>query len=163
MSSITSVESPREGRRVRPRYDKRETRAAFAFLSPWVVGFLVFTAGPMIWSLVLSFTNYNLVDSPKNVGFKNYRRMFDDPRVHTALANTFIYAILFVPLAIIVALVLAMLLNRLTRGTGFFRTAFYLPVMTPAVAVAVLFSLLLNGNYGLLNKVLAVGGIHRPP
>src|ERR1700712_1488781 len=151
MPSISRVEPPAE-ERVRTRYDKRETRAAFAFLSPWIIGFSVFTAGPMIWSLVLSFTNYNLVDSPKSVGFKNYRRMFDDPRVHTALANTFIYAILFVPLAVIVALVLAMLLNRLTRGASFFRTAFYLPVMTPAVAVAVLFSLLLNGNFGLVNK-----------
>ncbi len=162
MSSINAVDSPAQGRRVRPKYDKRETRAAFAFLSPWIIGFLVFTAGPMIWSLVLSFTNYNLVDSPKNVGFKNYRRMFDDPRVHTALANTFIYALLFVPLAIIVALVLAMLLNRLTKGVGFFRTAFYLPVMTPAVAVAVLFSLLLNGDYGLINKALALIGIQGP-
>src|ERR1700712_5724386 len=161
MPSISRVEPPAE-ERVRPRYDKRETRAAFAFLSPWIIGFLVFTAGPMIWSLVLSFTNYNLVDTPKNMGFRNYQRMFDDPRVHTALANTFIYALMFVPLAIIVALALAMLLNRVTAGAGFFRTVFYLPVMTPAVAVAVLFSLLLNGNYGLLNKVLGLVGIHGP-
>jgi multiple sugar transport system permease protein len=144
------------------KYDARETRAAFGFLAPWIIGFLVFTFAPMIWSLVLSFTNYNLVDKPKNVGFKNYQRMFDDARVHTALANTFFYAVLFVPLAIIVALALAMMLNRLTSGTAFFRTVFYLPVMTPAVAVAVLFSLLLNGNYGLLNKVLALVGIHGP-
>ena len=144
------------------KYDARETRAAFAFLAPWIVGFLVFTFAPMIWSLVLSFTNYNLVDKPKNVGFKNYQRMFDDARVHTALGNTFLYAVLFVPLAIVVALGLAMMLNRLTAGTSFFRTVFYLPVMTPAVAVAVLFSLLLNGNYGLLNKVLALVGIHGP-
>ena len=161
MASISRVKSP-VAERVRPRYDKRETRAAFAFLSPWIIGFLVFTAGPMIWSLVLSFTNYNLVDSPKTVGFRNYKRMFDDPRVHTALANTFVYAILFVPLAIIVALVLAMLLNRLTKGAGFFRTAFYLPVMTPAVAVAVLFALLLNGDYGLINRALALIGIQGP-
>ncbi len=144
------------------RYDARETRAAFAFLSPWIVGFLVFTFGPMIWSLLLSFTNYNLVDSPKNVGLKNYRRMFDDPRVHVALGNTFFYAVLFVPLALAVALALALMLNRLIKGAGFFRTAFYLPVMTPAVAVAVLFSLLLNGNYGLINKVLGLVGIQGP-
>ena len=164
-----AAENSRPARRRRPwrrgpaeKYDARETRAAFAFLAPWIVGFLVFTFGPMIWSLVLSFTNYNLVDPPKNVGFKNYQRMFDDPRVHTALANTFFYAVLFVPLAIVVALALAMMLNRLTAGTAFFRTVFYLPVMTPAVAVAVLFSLLLNGNYGLLNKVLGLVGINGP-
>src|SRR3954462_7602043 len=125
---------------------RHELKWALVFLSPWIIGFLVFTAGPMIWSLLLSFTNYNLVDSPKKVGFKNYQRMFEDPRVHTALANTFIYAIMFVPLAIVVALALAMMLNRLTSGAGFFRTVFYMPVMTPAVAVAVLFSLMLNGN-----------------
>ncbi len=149
-------------RRAGRRYDPRETRAAYAFLSPWIIGFLVFTFGPMVWSLVLSFTNYNLVDTPKNVGFKNYQRMFDDPRVHTALGNTFFYAVLYVPIAIAVALGLAMMLNRLTAGSGFFRTVFYLPVMTPAVAVAVLFSLLLNGNYGLVNKVLALVGINGP-
>ena len=160
--SVINRAAARAEDRTRPRYDKRETLAAFAFLSPWIIGFLVFTAGPMVWSLVLSFTNYNLVDTPKNVGFRNYQRMFDDPRVHTALANTFIYALMFVPLAIIVALALAMLLNRVTAGAGFFRTVFYLPVMTPAVAVAVLFSLLLNGNYGLINKVLALVGVQGP-
>jgi len=144
------------------KYDARETRAAYAFLSPWIIGLLIFILGPMIWSLVLSFTNYNLVDKPKNVGFRNYERMFDDPRVHTALMNTFIYAVMFVPLAIGFALFLAMLLNRLTSGAGFFRTTYYLPVMTPAVAVAVLFSLLLNGNYGLINKALALLGIQGP-
>ena len=153
---------PRRRSRPRQQYDARETWAALGFLAPWIIGFLVFTFLPMIWSLVLSFTNYNLVDTPRNVGFKNYQRMFDDARVHTALSNTFFYAVLFVPLAVAVALALAMMLNRLTAGTGFFRTVFYLPVMTPAVAVAVLFSLLLNGNYGLLNKVLALVGISGP-
>jgi len=131
-------------------------------LSPWIIGLLVFILGPMIWSLYLSFTSYNLVDPPKGVGFRNYQRMFEDPRVHTALANTFIYAIMFVPLAIVFSLSLAMLLNRLFSGVGFFRTTYYLPVMTPAVAVAVLFSLLLNGNYGLVNKALALIGIQGP-
>jgi multiple sugar transport system permease protein len=144
------------------RYDRTQTRAAYAFLSPWIVGLFVFILGPMVWSLYLSFTSYNLVDSPKAVGFRNYQRMFDDPRVHAALANTFVYAVMFVPLAIAFSLILAMLLNRLTSGGGFFRTVYYLPVMTPAVAVAVLFSLLLNGNYGLVNKALALIGIQGP-
>ncbi|HVX42803.1 MAG TPA: sugar ABC transporter permease [Mycobacteriales bacterium] len=143
-------------------YDKRETRAAFSFLAPWLVGFVVFTAGPMVWSFVLSFTDYDLVDRPNSVGFANYKRVFDDPRAHTALFNTFIYTALFVPLAIAFALFLAMLLNRLTVGTGFFRTVYYLPVMAPAVAVAVLFSLLLNGNYGLVDRALSKVGIPGP-
>ncbi|GGL97159.1 carbohydrate ABC transporter permease [Nakamurella endophytica] len=147
----------------RRKYDPRETRAAFAFLTPWIIGFLVFTLGPMIWSLYLSLTRYNLVDSPQFVGLKNYKRMLgEDPRVATALFNTFVYAVLYVPLAIVVALGLAMLLDRVTRGAGFFRTAYYLPVMTPGVAVAVMFSLLLNGNYGLVNRALSVIGIQGP-
>lgn len=161
MSSLISTRQRRSGQR-RQRYDARETRAAFSFLSPWIIGFLIFILGPMIWSLFLSFTSFNLVDSPKQIGLKNYQRMFEDPRVHTALANTFIYAVLFVPLAIIVSLFLAILLNRLTSGAGFFRTVYYLPVMTPGVAVAVLFSLLLNGNFGLINKALSLFGIQGP-
>jgi multiple sugar transport system permease protein len=143
-------------------YDKHEARAAYGFLAPWLVGFVVFTAGPMVWSLVLSFTDYNLIDQPNSVGFDNYQRVFDDPRAHTALMNTFIYTVMFVPLAIAFALFLAMLLNRLTFGTGFFRTVYYMPVMAPAVAVAVLFSLLLNGNYGLVDKTLGKIGIPGP-
>ena len=152
----------RSGPRRRSPYDKHETRAAWGFLSPWVIGLMVFIVGPMIWSLYLSFTNYNLVDSPEVVGFRNYERMFDDPRVRTALTNTFVYALMYVPLAIVFGLFLASLLNRLTRGAGSFRTIYYLPVMTPAVAVAVLFSLMLNGNYGLINKALALIGIQGP-
>ena len=157
----TAARRPSAPRRAR-RYDPREMRAGLTFLSPWIIGFLVFILGPMIWSLVLSFTKYNLVDPPKNIGLDNYKRMFDDPRVHTALANTFIYTAMYVPLAIIFALFLASLLNRLTSGSGLFRTVYYLPVMTPAVAVAVLFSLMLNGNYGLINKALALIGIQGP-
>lgn len=162
-SGLTLGESGSAKRRFTgKRYDPRETRAAFAFLSPWIIGFLVFILGPMIWSLVLSFTNYNMVDSAANVGFKNYVRLFSDQRARTALANTFIYAVMYVPLAIVVSLGLAMLLSRLARGSGIFRTIYYLPVMTPGVAVAVLFSLLLNGSYGLINKALALFGINGP-
>jgi multiple sugar transport system permease protein len=150
------------GRRGSSRFDKREVRAAVLFISPWIVGFCVFTLGPMIWSLYLSFTKYTLISPPEFTGFRNYQRMISDPKVATALANTFIYAVLFVPCAIVVSLGLAMLLNRLSKGAGFFRTVYYLPVMTPGVAVAVLFSLLLNGNYGLINEGLALIGIQGP-
>ena len=162
MARTSTVARAGSGPRRRASYDSHETRAAWGFLSPWVIGLLVFILGPMIWSLYLSFTNYNLVDSPEVVGFRNYQRMFDDPRVHIALTNTFIYAVMYVPLAIVFGLFLASLLNRLTRGAGAFRTLYYLPVMTPAVAVAVLFSLMLNGNYGLINKALALIGIQGP-
>lgn len=148
---------PRPRRRMRS-----ETRAALLFLSPWIVGFVIFTAVPMGTSLYLSLTDYSLIDAPTFVGFRNYQRMLDDPKVLLSLTNTFIYALLFVPLAIAVALGLAMILDRLSRGAGFFRTLYYLPVIAPGVAVAVLFSLLLGGDYGLVNRGLALVGIDGP-
>lgn len=116
----------------------------------------------MGWSLYLSFTKYELVTPPTVIGWENYRRMMADPQVATALKNTFIYAAMYVPTAILVSLGLALLLSRMMRAAGFFRTVYYLPVMTPGVAVAVLFSLLLNGNYGLINRALALVGIEGP-
>jgi multiple sugar transport system permease protein len=140
----------------------RETRAALLFIAPWIIGFLVFTAGPMLVSLVLSFTDYSLVGQTHSVGVDNYRQLVEDPRVRQSLANTFVYAALFVPVGTVVAMGLAMLLSGVGRASGFFRTAFYLPEMTPAVAAAALFLLLLNGQTGLVNTVLGWFGIDGP-
>jgi multiple sugar transport system permease protein len=140
----------------------REIRAAYGFISLWIVGFLVFTLGPMIASLVLSFTDYNAIDTPEGVGVANYRELVADPKVAKALGNTLIYAAMYVPTAMVVALILAMVLNRVGRASGFFRTVFYLPVMTPTVAVGALFLLLLNGQEGLLNRTLRLIGITGP-
>ena len=141
---------------------RREARAAYLFIAPWIIGFLVFTAGPMLASLWLSFTDYSLVDQAHPVGLDNYRQLLDDPRVATSLGNTFVYAALFVPIGTIVALGLAMLLSKVGRASGFFRTVFYLPVMTPAVAAGAMFLLLLNGQRGLVNEVLGWFGITGP-
>jgi multiple sugar transport system permease protein len=141
---------------------RRESRAAYLFLSPWIIGFLIFTAGPMVVSLVLSFTDYQLVGPSHGVGTANYRELAADPRIAKSLLNTFVYAAMFVPLGTVVALGLAMLLLRVGRAAGFFRTAFYLPVMTPAVAAAAMFLLLLNGQRGLVNEVLSWVGITGP-
>jgi multiple sugar transport system permease protein len=141
---------------------RRESRAALGFISPWILGFLLFTAGPMVASLVLSFTDYSLVGSAHGVGTANYQELLSDPRVRTSLANTFVYALMYVPLGTAVALGLALLLQRVGRAAGFFRTAFYLPVMTPAVAAGAMFLLLLNGQRGLVNQVLGWFGIQGP-
>ena len=141
---------------------RRESRAAYVFIAPWIVGFVVFTAGPMVASLWLSFTDYSLVEPGHAVGAANYQQLLDDPRVGKSLANTFVYAALFVPLGTVVALGLAMLLHRVGRAAGFFRTVFYLPVMTPAVAAGAMFLLLLNGQRGLVNQVLGWFGISGP-
>jgi multiple sugar transport system permease protein len=139
-----------------------ETRGGWWFIAPWIVGFLVFTAGPMVVSLFLSFTDYSLVGQSHTVGLENYRNLVQDPRVRTSLANTFTYAAMFVPLGTALALGLAMLLQRVGRLAGLFRTAFYLPVMTPAVAAGAMFLLLLNGQRGLVNEVLGWVGIDGP-
>jgi multiple sugar transport system permease protein len=142
---------------------RRETRAALGFLSPWLIGFAVFMAGPMVASLVLSFTDYDVLTSTDFVGGENYRQLLADPRVRTSIANTLIYTALHVPVTMVVALALAMLLARVgRRSAGFFRTLFYLPTITPKVAVGVLFLLLFNGQVGLVNETLGRAGITGP-
>jgi multiple sugar transport system permease protein len=150
-------------KRVREQYNKREARAGFLFISPWLLGFLVFTLGAMIYSLVISFSHYQLAtNTARPAGFANYEALFEDPKVFLALGNTLYYAVMAVPLEIAFALFLAMLLNRVGRGAGVFRTIYYLPKMTPAVATASVFLLLLNGNQGAINKGLALFGIQGP-
>jgi len=148
----------------RPRkYNRREALAGYLFISPWIVGFLIFTAGTMIYSLVISFSHYNLATNVmRPAGFDNYKGLMEDPRVASSLGNTLFYAVLAVPFEICVALMLAMLLNRVSRGAGFFRTVYYLPKMTPMVATAAVFLLLLNGNTGAINQGLRLIGVSGP-
>lgn len=149
--------------KVKVHYNKREAIAGYLFISPWIIGFLVFTAGAMFYSLYISFSNYNLAtNTARPVGITNYANLFDDPRVMVALSNTLFYVVMAVPLEILFALALAMLLNRVGRGAGLFRTLYYLPKMTPAVATAAVFFLLLNGNSGAINGFLRLFGIQGP-
>lgn len=144
------------------RNRRRDTRAALLFISPWIVGFLLFTAWPMLYSAYLSLTDYDVITAPEFVGLENYRRLAGDADARLAIGNTFFFAVLQVPLQVAVALGLALLLNQAGRATGFFRTAFYLPNMTPPVAVGVLLLLLFNGNSGLVNEVLGWVGVQGP-
>ncbi|MFE1646651.1 carbohydrate ABC transporter permease [Microbacterium sp. P01] len=149
--------------KVKVRYNKREAIAGYLFIAPWIVGFLIFTAGAMIYSLYISFSSYNLATNrSRPVGLENYAQLFEDPKVSLALGNTLFYAVLAVPAEIIFAVVLALVLDKITRGAGVFRTLYYLPKMTPAVATASVFFLLLNGNTGAVNQFLRVFGIEGP-
>jgi multiple sugar transport system permease protein len=149
---------------LKPRkFNRREALAGYAFIAPWAIGFLIFSAGTMIYSLIISFTHYNLAtNTAPPAGLDNYKQLLDDPLVRESLSNTLFYAVLAVPLEVCFALFLASLLNRVTRGAGIFRTIYYLPKMTPAVATASIFLLLLNGNTGAINQALAAIGIHGP-
>src|SRR3954464_11286206 len=146
--TATAVTARQPGRLARLRRDlgREETRWAFLFLLPWIIGFLIFTAGPMLASLYLSFTKYSVIKPPQLVGLTNYQHLLDDRRIPLSLVNTAIYAVLHVPGVIIISLILALMLLRVGRAAGFFRTAFYLPNVTPAVAVGTLFLLLLSGG-----------------
>ncbi|GAB3615509.1 sugar ABC transporter permease [Okibacterium endophyticum] len=161
-----ATRADRTSRRRKPHavtYNKREAIAGYLFIAPWIVGFLVFTLGAMVYSLVISFSNYNLATNTATpVGFDNYALLFDDPKVMLALSNTLVFALMAVPLEILFALFLAMLLNRVGTGAGFFRTVYYLPKMTPTVATASVFLLLLNGNNGAINEALGFFGIQGP-
>ena len=153
----------RTARRARVKYNRREALAGYLFISPWIIGFVVFMLGAMAYSLVISFSRYNLATNvARPAGPANYALLFEDPKVALSLANTLFYAVMAVPLEICVALGLALLLNRVGRGAGFFRTIFYLPKMTPSVATASVFLLLLNGNTGAVNQALGFFGIPGP-
>jgi multiple sugar transport system permease protein len=164
----TIATTPAPGRLLRARrwvggFRKPETWAAYAFIFPWIFGFLVFTAGPMVASFILSLTDYSIIEKTSYVGRENYSELLHDPKVTKALGNTLIFTVLMVPAHMLVALGLAMILMRVPRRAGgFFRTVFYLPKMTPPVAVGILFLVLFNGNYGLSNRALEAVGIPGP-
>ena len=143
-------------------FRERDTWAAYAFLSPWLFGFFVLTAGPMVASFILSLTDYDIISSTQYVGFENYRELIHDPKVSLAIKNTLFYTALSVPATMIVSLALAMMLARVGRAAGFFRTVFYMPVMTPLVAVGVLYLLLFNGDFGLINRALELIHVKGP-
>jgi len=134
------------------------------FLSPWIVGLIVFTIIPMGWSLWLSFTDYDpLTDVGNFIGVENYIEMVGDPRVSLSLFNTLYFTVLYVPLSVALSIFLATILNGVGgRWAGFFRTAFYLPNLTPSVAVGTLFLLILNGQSGILNQFVSTFGIDGP-
>ncbi len=160
---MATTTPPVRPKRSRQPYNRREAIAGYLFIAPWIVGFLVFTVISMSYSAVLSFTDYDLAtNAAEPVGLRNYQLIVEDPKVLTSLGNTFFYAILEVPLGIIIALALAVLLAGVRRGRGFFRTVFYLPKMTPMVATASVFLLLLNGNVGAINQFLGLFGIQGP-
>lgn len=160
---LTGRDAPPVQRPRMSRMRRREALTGYLFISPWIIGFLVFTLGAMVYSLVISFSHYQLAtDTARPAGLSNYEALVTDPKIATALANTLYYAVLAVPLEIALALGLAMLLNSVRRGAGFFRTVFYLPKMTPTVATASVFLLLLNGSTGAINRGLAEIGIDGP-
>jgi multiple sugar transport system permease protein len=138
----------------RRRTWRKDGRAAMLFLAPWFIGLIGITLGPIIASLVLSFTDYNLLRDPEWIGLENYRAMLDDPRLRQSLRVTITYVVFGVPLQLAAALGLALLLDRGLRGLPVYRSIYYLPsLLGGSVAIAILWRLVF-GARGLVNQVL---------
>lgn len=143
--------------------EKKEARAGWLFISPWVIGFVCLTGGPLLFSLYASFTNYNMTSRMDFIGLENYIRMFTkDPVFWKSLGNTLYYVLLAVPSSCVCAIFLATLLNRKVKGTPIFRMLFYLPTVLSGVAVYQLWMQLLAPKSGLVNSVLRLIGIEGP-
>lgn len=135
----------------------------YLFILPWIIGFLVFTLGPLVLSFVMSFFDWSITGTPKFRGLGNYIEMFTtDDQALKSLSISLKYAAIFVPLNMIIALVLAMLISQPVKGAKFFRTIFYIPAVISGVAVSIIFGWLLNGNYGVINYLLSLLGIDGP-
>ncbi|HEX8341028.1 MAG TPA: sugar ABC transporter permease [Tepidisphaeraceae bacterium] len=137
--------------------DRRTLWKGLAFISPWIIGLLAFTAIPMALSLYYSFCDYALTApdrGPVWVGLTNYRELLGDPIFWKSLANTFRYAAMALPAGLLVSLGLALMLNSDVRGQGVYRAIIFLPSLIPAVASAMVWLWLFNGRLGLLNFLL---------
>jgi multiple sugar transport system permease protein len=141
---------------------RREAITFYLFISPWLLGFLFFTLGPMLLSLYTSFTQWDLLTSPVWIGLENYVQAFADERFYQALKVTAIYTLLFVPLDLLGGLLLAMLVNARLRGMRIFRTVFYLPTVFSGVVFVVVWLWMLNPRGGMINLLLAQIGIAGP-
>lgn len=159
-----AVQANARGTRLGGRHRSRLIEACWGYflISPWLVGFVVFVAGPMLYSIYLSLSMYNLMMPPRWAGLFNYQYMANDPLVWQSLKVTAIYTFVGVPMRVILALAIAILLNQKVRMMPLFRTIYYLPSVVSGVAVAILWMWILSPEYGLLNSLLAKVGIMGP-
>ncbi len=141
---------------------RRRFWTGMAFISPWVIGFLVFTLYPLLASLYFSFCDYDVMSEPVNVGLLNYKEMIADEIFWLSLWNTLKYAAVAIPLSLVTALVFAALLNQQIVARPAFRTIFFLPTLVPVVASAMIWLWIFNGKFGLLNYGLSQLGIEGP-
>jgi multiple sugar transport system permease protein len=140
-----------------------EAATPYLFLLPWMLGFLILTAGPLVFSLVMSFFDWSITGTPKFIGIRNFVSIFtEDPQFYKSLSITFKFAGIFVPLNLAIALFLAMLIAQKVEGVKIFRAIFYLPSVVSSVAVAIIWSWILNGQYGILNYLLSLIGVKGP-
>jgi multiple sugar transport system permease protein len=162
MTTAVAAGKAQRGDRRRAREIKK-ILIGLAFISPWLIGFLLLTLYPMLASLYYSFSEYPILSSPEWIGLENYREMFfQDKLFWKSVSNTLYFATLSVPLGTAFSIFLAMLLNRKVRGMSFYRTLYYIPTVVPTVASVMLWAWILNPQLGLLNYLLGLIGIEGP-
>lgn len=150
----------REKLRLSP-LEKSNCRAFYVFMSPFLLMFLIYRLFPMAWGLYISFTNYSgfNMGSLKNVGFKNYLRMFSDSQAFYSLGRTFLIAVIVIPCSMIICNSMAIALSMKFKGVGVLRTIFYLPSIIPAVAVGTMWRGMFLRDGGVFNEILGLMGI----
>lgn len=142
---------------------RQEAIEGYIGLSPWLIGFLAFSLGPILASIYFSMTQWTITRPPEWIGLANYQRMFTrDPLFWQALKVTFLYVLYSLPLKLVGGLALSLLLNLKIRGMNFFRTVFYIPAVISGVAVAMMWTWLLQPDYGAVNSLLSLVGIQGP-
>jgi multiple sugar transport system permease protein len=141
----------------------KEERAAYLFLLPWLLGLVIFLGFPVIASIFLSMTSWNLLNPPVWVGLDNYINMFADRDFYHSMGVTLKYLVISVPVYLVAALGLALVLNAKIKGMYFFRTVMFMPSVIAGTAVAVMWSMLLNPDLGVVNQILRTIGIANPP
>lgn len=151
------------GKQKRGSIEKREARAFYLFISPWLIGFVCITAVPMLYAIYAAFTNWDGINVPNFIGVKNFVEMVTrDKLFFKSLKNTFYYACVSIPLNLTVALLLAMLVNKRYRGHSLFRSLFYLPSVLAGVAIFIVWGNLFSPSSGYINYFLSLIGIQGP-
>ena len=148
--------------RMRVGYLRAQWTGGWLCASPWIIGFILFTGGPILFAIVVSFCDYDILSPARFVGLTNYRWMFTrDPLFWKTIGNT-VFMIIGIPLGMALSLAIALLLNLEVRGVAAWRTCFYLPSIVPVVASSILWIWIFNPRIGLLNNILAAFGVHGP-
>jgi multiple sugar transport system permease protein len=144
-------------------YQLVNRKVPYLFIMPWIIGFLVFTLGPLAFSLIMSFFDWPITSEPAFIGIENYKNMFTaDPQFYKSIGITFKFAIIFVPLNLAIALILALLITQPVKGMKIFRTIFYLPAVVSGVAISIIWGWIFNSEYGIFNYLLSFIGIDGP-
>lgn len=145
------------------KLEKKRNIVGYLFIAPQLIGFLVFVVFPLVFSLYLCFSEWNMIDPPTYVGLRNFEAVFRDRIFWKSMGNTFIYIAIVVPLTLITSLTLALLTNRKLKLMKFYRAAFFLPMVTSTVAIAMVWTFIYQPEGGIINSLLASIGIQNLP